>query len=345
MTVKVLNKKKFVGLSSAMALTLSLAAVPASANQDTTGEQADAGTNNEVVTEQVAEKAVEQVVVEKPAENNVSVASSYDDDDDPLNRPEEGDKEQGTNHWVAIPNNTEVLVNKDGIVLSTGPFEGMHIDDVIAMLTPPTEPEQPTEPETKPEPEQPTEPETNEPIEPDVAFTDIAGHWAEPFIVQGARVGILKGYPDGTFKPNQHVTRAQAASLIVRALGLKADESAPFIDIKGYADNTQAEIAAAYQYNIIRGYSDGTFKPTEKVTRAQIALMLNRAYNGQTGVDYIAGSTVPYGDLKGYDEETINAIVMLYELGIATGSEGKYMPSDSTTRAHTAKMLGNFFGE
>lgn len=184
-----------------------------------------------------------------------------------------------------------------------------------------------------------------EPVVPVVPFTDIDGHWAEAFIMQGARDGIIKGYPDGTFKPNQYLTRAQAASLIVRALGLKTDETASFSDIGGYAAETNTEIAAAYHYNIIRGYPDGTFKPTEKVTRAHMALMLNRAYNEQKGMNYIVNDIAPYSDIKGYDEETVNAITMLYELGIATGSDGKYMPSHSTTRAHATKMLVNFFSE
>lgn len=181
--------------------------------------------------------------------------------------------------------------------------------------------------------------------EPIMPFTDIAGHWAEAFIMQGAKDGIIKGYPDGTFKPNQYLTRAQTASLIVRGLGLETDEPAPFSDIGGYAAETQAEIEAAYHYNIIQGYPDGTFKPAKKVTRAQIALMLYRAYNEQKGVDYIPKSVAPYSDIKGLDEETVNAITMLYELGIATGSDGKYMPKDSTTRAHAAKMFVNFFNE
>lgn len=181
--------------------------------------------------------------------------------------------------------------------------------------------------------------------EPVVSFTDIAGHWAEEFILQGASDGIIKGFPDGTFKPNQDLTRVQTASLIVRALGLETDKTAPFSDIGGYAAETQAEVEAAYHYNIIRGYSDGTFKPSKKVTRAQMALMLNRAYNQQKGMDYIVNDIAPYSDLKGYDEETVNAITMLYELGIATGSDGKYMPIHSATRAHAAKMLVNFLSE
>ncbi|MEK5040476.1 OmpL47-type beta-barrel domain-containing protein [Sporosarcina sp. FSL K6-3457] len=183
------------------------------------------------------------------------------------------------------------------------------------------------------------------PVAPVMPFTDIDGHWAEAVIMQGVRDGIIKGYPDGTFKPNQYVTRAQAASLIVRALGLKTDETAPFSDIGGYAAETKTEIAAAYHYNIIRGYPDGTFKPTEKVTRAHMALMLNRAYHQQKGMDYIVNDIAPYSDIKGYDEETVNAITMLYELDIATGSDRKYMPSHFTTRAHATKMLVNFFSE
>ncbi|MEB9897309.1 S-layer homology domain-containing protein, partial [Bacillus cereus] len=57
-------------------------------------------------------------------------------------------------------------------------------------------------------------------------FSDIAGHWAEKYIVSAANKGWIKGYPDGTFKPNQHITRAEAMAFINRMLNrkVKADD-------------------------------------------------------------------------------------------------------------------------
>jgi len=171
-----------------------------------------------------------------------------------------------------------------------------------------------------------------------ITFTDTAGHWAELYIQQAAAMGIFNGYSDGTFKPNNNLTRAQAASMMVRALGLQTDEAAPFSDIANYDDVTKSEIAAAYKYGIIKG-NKGNFNPADKVTRAQIALMIARAYEYKTGTKYTASVKAPFSDYGNYNAETVNAISMLSNFGIVSGFEGKFMPNDPTTRAQAAKIF------
>lgn len=172
-------------------------------------------------------------------------------------------------------------------------------------------------------------------------FTDIENNGLKMYIEQAAETGIIGGYPDGTFKPNQNLTRVQAVAILVRALKLETTEAAPFGDISGYAKQTEAEINAAYKYGIIKG-DKGNFKPSEEVTRAQLALMIERASKIVTGKAYTANNKAPYSDLGNYNAETVNAISMLYDLNIATGFQGKFMPSSSTTRAQAAKMVVNF---
>lgn len=175
-------------------------------------------------------------------------------------------------------------------------------------------------------------------LPPTVEFTDTKGHWAKTDIQKAVQYGIMKGYTNGTFKPENHLTRAQAASILVRALDLETTQAAPFKDISGYAEETQAEIAAAYQYGLIKGYK-GNFNPGNKVTRSQLALMLYRAYESQFGEDYSASNIPPFNDIGNYDKETQDAIAMVYELKIAEGSAGLYKPSNPTKRSHAAKML------
>lgn len=193
---------------------------------------------------------------------------------------------------------------------------------------------------TDPTPVEPVEPVVTTPITP-VLFIDVAGHWAESYIQRATALGIFKGYPDGEFKPNNYLTRAQATSLIVRALGLHTDEGTPFNDIFEYADETQAEIAAAYKYGIVKG-SNNNFNPSAKVTRAQIALMIQRAYEYKTGNIYSASKEAPFSDFGKYDIETVNAISMLFDFEIASGFEGKFMPNNPITRAQAAKIIVNF---
>ncbi|MFJ6267866.1 S-layer homology domain-containing protein [Lysinibacillus xylanilyticus] len=174
-----------------------------------------------------------------------------------------------------------------------------------------------------------------------LSFTDIEKNWAKEFILKAAELGIMNGYPDGTFKPDQSVTRAQAASMLVRSLGLTTNEQAPFTDIAIYDVGTQSEIAAAYAYGLIKG-SDGKFNPGLPVTRAQLAVMINRAYEYEKKQSYAVKGKAPFSDIASYDEETKHAITMLYEQGIIIGSEGGFLPEAPTKRGHAAKIFVNF---
>ncbi|MGE8006753.1 S-layer homology domain-containing protein [Lysinibacillus sp. NPDC093216] len=174
-----------------------------------------------------------------------------------------------------------------------------------------------------------------------LSFTDIENHWAKEYILKAAEEGIMKGYADGTFRPEQNVTRAQAATMLVRSLGLTTKEQAPFSDIASYDVGTQSEIAAAYAYGLIKG-TDGNFNPGQPVTRAQLALMINRAYEHQQKQPYAVKGKAPFSDIASYNEETKHAITMLYEQGIIIGSEGKYLPEAPTKRSHAAKIFINF---
>ncbi|MFF2179271.1 S-layer homology domain-containing protein [Lysinibacillus sp. NPDC058147] len=174
-----------------------------------------------------------------------------------------------------------------------------------------------------------------------LSFTDIESHWAKEFILKAAEEGIMKGYADGTFRPEQNITRAQAATMLVRSLGLTTQEQAPFTDIASYDVETQSEIAAAYVHGLIKG-TNGKFNPGLPVTRAQLALMINRAYELQQKQPYAVKGNAPFSDIASYNEETRHAITMLYELDIVRGNEGEFSPEAPTKRSHAAKIFENF---
>lgn len=174
-----------------------------------------------------------------------------------------------------------------------------------------------------------------------ILFSDIEKHWAKTYIEQAAAMKIVNGYSDGTFKPQNQLTRTQATSIIVRALNLKTNEAAPFKDIGGYAMETQAEIAAAYQYGIVKGF-DGNFNPGKPVTRSQLALMIKRAYEFINEDPYTVTEFAPFPDITHLDLETQTAITLLYNLEFVSGSDGKYLPGTPTSRAHAAKIFVNY---
>jgi hypothetical protein len=104
-------------------------------------------------------------------------------------------------------------------------------------------------------------------------FPDVSGVHA-PGVAAVAAAGITQGYDDGTFRPNQAVTRAQMATFLTRALDLEPADTQAFGDVSGVHAPGVAAVAAA---GITQGYDDGTFRPNQAVTRAQMATFLTRA--------------------------------------------------------------------
>lgn len=106
-------------------------------------------------------------------------------------------------------------------------------------------------------------------------FMDISGHWGEAQIRAVSSLGIMKGYPDGSFRPDAAVTRAEVAAIASSLFESAECEAAPFSDIHGHW--AQGAVDKAYSLGLIAGYEDGTFRPDQKVTRAQLVAILNEA--------------------------------------------------------------------
>ena len=105
-------------------------------------------------------------------------------------------------------------------------------------------------------------------------FKDIPdNYWACPAISTLTNAGILKGFEDGNFRPNEPVTRAQMAAIIARFANL-SEGTVSFKDIEGHWAQKSIELAAGNGW--INGYEDGTFRPNEKITRAATMAMINR---------------------------------------------------------------------
>jgi hypothetical protein len=111
-------------------------------------------------------------------------------------------------------------------------------------------------------------------------FSDISGHWAEGYILQLEAQGITGGYPDGTFRPESLVTRAEMAVFLINALGLSPltpSGPGPFPDIVGHW--AEGFILQLESQGITGGYPDGTYRPENQVTRAEMAVFLVNGFN------------------------------------------------------------------
>ena len=184
-------------------------------------------------------------------------------------------------------------------------------------------------------------PQINKTTPTTISFIDTQTHWAKADVEAAVAKGLLKGYSDGTFKPNNHLTRVQATSILVRALQLKNVSDAPFTDIGTYSKETKAEIAAAYEAGLLIAKS-GEFAPSSTISREELAVMLARAYALKKGEPYVAKSNAPFKDIAKLPTESQQAITFLYDFEIAQGSNGAFSPSGTTTRAHAAKLFVNF---
>lgn len=129
------------------------------------------------------------------------------------------------------------------------------------------------------------------------AFTDVeADAWYYDAVSLLAGKGAISGYTDGTFLPNNSITRAEFVTLVVRYAGLSTQGTEDFADVNGHWANTY--IGAAVNAGYVGGYSDGTFQPDTAITRAEAVTILNRML-GRTIVESELNTlTMPFSDVS-----------------------------------------------
>lgn len=112
------------------------------------------------------------------------------------------------------------------------------------------------------------------------SFSDTSAHWAKDYIATAAAAGIVGGYNDSTFGPNDPITREQMAAIVVKAANLTAAAGEnKFNDSNKIADWARDAVVTAVSNQIIKGYPDNTFKPGTKATRAEAVAVIVNALN------------------------------------------------------------------
>ena len=171
-------------------------------------------------------------------------------------------------------------------------------------------------------------------VSANTGFTDVKetnSHYQNILALQEA--GVIKGYSDGTFKPGHAVTRGQAAKMLVNAFELeKGTAGTPFTDVASSNEYHDAIQTLASQ-GFIKGYSDGTFKPNQPITRGQFSKILTKILN-------ITGEgTLPFKDIS-TGNEYYNSIAALYENGLTKGTSATtYSPYANVTRGQFASFI------
>lgn len=177
---------------------------------------------------------------------------------------------------------------------------------------------------------------------PPLRLRDVPGHWAAENITTAMSKGWVAGYPDRTFRPNTTLTRADFVTLLSRMSGedLSGYTGDPFPDVpesKYYA----ASVAWAVQAGIVAGFPDGNFRPTENVTREQMAHIM-RLYLQHRGVDVSEidqSVDARIADVDDIGSWALDDVRFCYAAGLLQGRGSTFVPRGTATRAEAATVL------
>jgi len=164
----------------------------------------------------------------------------------------------------------------------------------------------------------------------------------------GFRAKFMIGFPDGNFKPNGYLTRAEAAALLVRTMTTTFGVNVPRRQVHTipytWGDVSPGTwyyeyIAIAYSYGLVRGFETGNFQPNTPITREQFAGMLAR------GMETAASGILPYMDAADVSDWAYDYIYSVLALGLMHGdANGIFRPAGFITRAETAAAMSRILG-
>ncbi|WP_434749665.1 S-layer homology domain-containing protein [Paenibacillus amylolyticus] len=165
---------------------------------------------------------------------------------------------------------------------------------------------------------------------------DITSHWAEKELNEWINSGYLSGYQDGTYRPNDTISRGELMALINRAFTLKETADITFTDLKE-SNWAYEQAAIAVQAGYVTGYEDGTIRAGNKISREEAASMIAKLLSLKLDA---VNSLEQFSDTTDIAEWSKPAVSALLSQGIITGyPDGSYRPKGSITRAESVIAL------
>jgi len=166
---------------------------------------------------------------------------------------------------------------------------------------------------------------------------DIQKHWARNEINRWIGRGILQGDANGSFKPDDAISRAEFAAIINRIFKYQDQSGTVFSDIKG-GEWYAADIDRAAAAGILKG-SDGKARPKDPVSRQEAAVMLVRAFSLEAADKDAVKGFKDAAFIPAWSRDALNA---MFERGYISGRPGNMIaPADKTSRAEAVKMIDN----
>ena len=172
-------------------------------------------------------------------------------------------------------------------------------------------------------------------------FVDTKGHWCADLIEKWADLGVIEGLGGGEFKPDGLLTRAQAAAIFTRWLGLEATADISFFTDVKVGDWYYDYVAKCYAAGIVKGKAADQFAPNDYITRAEMFTMLCRALNieGQTSISKV------FSDVDQIPAWAVEYTYALINNGYVSGmSETTLAPQGKVTRAQMVQLMDNLEG-
>ncbi len=163
---------------------------------------------------------------------------------------------------------------------------------------------------------------------------DVRGHWAAVEIEKAVSNGYVKGFPDGEFRPNAGVTRAEFVVMLDSAYQVPAGKYGSGLGDVSDQDWFAQDVKSALADGFVSGYPDGTFRPQDEVSRQEAACMLDKLLK-------LGGATTPgfsdAGDIASWAKPSVSDLVAA---GIMAGyPDGTFKPREVITRAEAVVMI------
>lgn len=173
-------------------------------------------------------------------------------------------------------------------------------------------------------------------------FNDLGGvEWAAEAINKLAEKGIINGKAQNTFAPNDNITRAEFAKILVNALNLTDPNATAdaLSDVKA-GEWYYSSVASAFTKGVIKGRDDGQFGVNDSISRQDMAVLLYRAAQAANYTLPVLAEEVNFADAAQIDDYAKEAVTALQRAKIINGvSETEFAPKATATRAAAAKMI------
>lgn len=169
------------------------------------------------------------------------------------------------------------------------------------------------------------------------AADDLDGHWSQDAMETWVDYGVIKGYEDGSVRPEKSITRGELAVMLDRIMSYQNKSSNNFNDL-GDSWYTDA-ILGASAAGIIGGYEDGTVRPEATISRQEAVVMIARVL----GLHVAGTADNMFTDANEIGSWAKDAVDAMAAAGYIHGSNGQFRPTAGITRAEIVTILNNIF--